>query len=109
MPRAMPHLSVCGVLLLAPDMPLPNGNHATHARHCRGLSERQMRAREGGCNAGLGSSNPFPVDSGKDAFFTSVWGVGGASPSPPLGSRERLRVLHESIEGVGCNLQGCKG
>lgn len=46
-------------------LPLPQGNHATHARHCRGLSGGQMRAREGGCNAGPGSSRVVVWNSGK--------------------------------------------
>ena len=70
--------------LFAPStMALPSGNHATHARRCWGVPRRQMRAGNGGCNAGPGSSKLGAWNSGAsiDALSTHAWGVGGVSPS----------------------------
>lgn len=60
--------------------PQLSGFHATHARRWRGLPESQMRARKGGCNAGLGSSKLGFWNSGKHLrclLYSRLGGRGG--------------------------------
>lgn len=80
-PRAKPQQSVSGFFFGA-GVTLPNGNHAIHARHSRGVSKGEMEAGNGSCNAGLRSSMSDRGTQGqaRTPFLLPAWGVGGASP-----------------------------